>query len=182
MAWMNTRKRSASVLLSTSPDFLSHRTRTRLVGFLGSMDIILDAPMKKIRKHLDRHYCRVCGEYMFPLFRDRDMRHIHILKYRTRYIPLANQRLNFHHRLGLVEWERRFPRVMRLPTVNTEAGRSHRIPALRLWTLIEWNMLYPHLRNKYSKRIATISSVFIPNMLSIQQSDLSNVSKIETMM
>jgi len=105
------------------------------------------------------------------------MRHIHITKYRTRYIPLANQRLHFHHRLGLIEWERRFPRVMRMPTTIKDAGRSHRIPALRLWTLIEWNMLYPHMRNKGSKRIATMSPVlFIPNMLSLQQSDLSIIS------
>lgn len=103
-----------------------------------------------IRKQLDERYCSRCGEYMYNPFTKRKIRHYH---HPRKYINLLTRRLRIHPRTHLVEWTRHFPRVMRIIHSSTDIffygavkpRFSKRIPSLRMWSIDEWNVMYPKL-------------------------------------
>jgi hypothetical protein len=179
---------SASFLMRLDSPTIVYHLRKNMIQYLGTLQ--LHPLMSMIRAHLDRNYCDVCGEYIYNPFFDRRIRHFHSKRYRKRYIPLLQQRLRFYNHHMMVEFERRFPRVMRLPLEEDEEDedtplfqRAARIPALQLWTLEEWNLLYPSLAcNLHSSRIPhTItpieSSLFIPTMNFVRESELVTLAK-----
>jgi len=183
---------SASFLMclnDTSPTIFYH-LRKNLIQYLGKLQ--LHPLMSMIRMHLDRNYCDVCGEYIYNPFFDRRIRHFHSRRYRQRHIPLLQQRLRIYNNHMMVEFERRFPRVMTLPLEEDEdedilfLRRAARIPALQLWTLEEWNLLYPSMAcNLYSIRIPrTIipieNSLFIPTMNFVRESETASFDKDES--
>lgn len=107
-----------------------------------------------IRKQLNDRYCPICGEYIYNPFQRRKIRHYHYRQgYKFKYIPILCERLVMYPSVQLVEWTRRFPNVMRLIIsekdmyfYNTVKPRyTHRIPAMRLWTMEEWNLMHPEV-------------------------------------
>lgn len=107
-----------------------------------------------IRKQLKERYCATCGEYIYNPFKRRKIRHYHYHQgYKYKYIPILCERLVLYPSIQLVEWTRRFPNVMRLIIsekdmyfYNTMKPRyTHRIPAMRLWSMEEWNLMHPDI-------------------------------------
>ena len=137
----------------------------------------LTAIQKRIlREQLDQRYCPVCGEYMYNPYRLRSIRHYHHLIRKHRFIPLFQKRILIHVHNQLVEWTRRFPQVMRLLISEKNLAFSppqfvHRIPAVRMWTIDEWNLLYPILpiwKDGCSKRLNgphPVDCLYTPNLL-----------------
>lgn len=166
---------SASILMQVP---IVPHLRSKMIHYLGVLS--LPALMPAIRAHLDCRYCGVCGEYLYNPFPEREIRHWHYPCHRQRYLPLLEGRIRFHHDLMMVEWERRFPRVMRFPLAQGGVlgnRRAVRIPSLQLWSLDEWNLLYSWLpRNLGSVRFLPIamsmeSSLFVPSMNFVRESD-----------
>lgn len=142
-----------------------HRMKRRLYDMMGGCRAVQDDRWPRIRAHLDRHYCARCGEYMFCSDPERTIRHGHHGRRRRYKIQsMLMTRILFHHDLGVVEWERRFPRVGRLPHAT---GRAARIPALRLWTREEWDLSYPMMtckKNEFFTRLreTSLDPMFVP--------------------
>lgn len=128
--------------------------RWKVIRYIGCALPVLSAFQHEIiRKQLDERYCPHCGEYIYNPFRRRKIRHYHHLKKKHQFVPLVEQRLVIHPQHFLVEWRRRFPDVMKLILTEKEMffynhikpQFIHRIPALRMWTIDEWNTLNPTL-------------------------------------
>lgn len=128
------------------------RHKYNVLQYLGSAYPKLSIFQKEIiRKQLDERYCSFCGEYIYNPYRRRRIRHYHHLRKKAKFVPLIRQRLSIHPRNQLVEWTRRFPNVMRLLTSEKQLlyyqgckpHFVHRIPAVHMWTIDEWNLLYP---------------------------------------
>lgn len=124
--------------------------RNKILDYIGKEECLVIQPAfyKKIRKHLDTHYCAQCGEYMFSRFSSRKLipHHHHFSK--PCFSPIAIRRLKIHPKLRFVEWERYFPSVCSFPVHVNNARvppRRMRIPAFHLWTIDEWNIMYPEL-------------------------------------
>lgn len=128
---------------------LTTRQKWEVVAYTGSPWPVLSALQKTIiRKQLDERYCARCGEYIYNPYRGRKVRHYHFHSKKPE--PLLYKRVVVHPRMGFVEWQRRFPRVMRLVVSPHDLTYHHgkpifvrRIPALRMWTVDEWNTSYP---------------------------------------
>lgn len=132
------------------------RHKWKIIRYIGSPIPVLSSLQKTtIHKQLDKKYCHQCGEYIYNPYRKRKIRHYHNYhRCSHHYKPLMSERIVIHNRSHLVEWTRRFPNVMRL-IISTEdivfynnipQYFVHRIPALRMWTIEEWNMNYPEIR------------------------------------
>ena len=130
------------------------RHKWEILQYLGCALPKLSALQKgMIREQLDRRYCSHCGEYIYNPFRRRNIRHFHHLHRKHRFVPLLQQRVFIHAHTQLVEWTRRFPHVMRLLISETDLSfyrgfqpqYVHRLCAVRMWTVDEWNTLYPTL-------------------------------------
>ena len=127
------------------------RHKWEIIAYTGSPLPALTALQKSmLRKQLDDRYCCRCGEYIYNPYRRRKIRHYHFDNKRS--VPLIYKRIVVHPRIGFVEWVRRFPRVMRLIVspddmafFNAKPIFVRRIPAVRMWTIDEWNTLYPGL-------------------------------------
>jgi len=110
---------------------------------------------RHIRRHLCENYCSQCGEYIYNPFTRRKIRHYHAKKFQ-KYNSLCIQRLRIYPKLYMVEWERRFPNVMRLMLTKEELMlgitkvRARRIQSCRIWTIDEWNTYNPSLTISYS--------------------------------
>lgn len=130
---------------------LTTRHKWEVIAYTGSPWPVLSGLEKSIiRKQLDERYCPRCGEYIYNPYRGRKVRHYHF--HGKRPVPLLYKRVVVHPRVGFVEWARRFPRVMRLVVsprdmtyFNSKPIFVRRIPALRMWTIDEWNATYPDL-------------------------------------
>lgn len=104
-----------------------------------------------IRKQLDERYCPQCGEYIYNPYRKRNIRHYHHLHTKLKFEHLFNERILVHPQSKLVEWRRKFPNVMKLIISEKDLyfyniikpQFIHRIPALKMWTIEEWNITYP---------------------------------------
>lgn len=105
-----------------------------------------------IRNQLSTRYCPECGEYIYNPFKRRRIRHYHRLLRVNKYQNISHQRIIIHPNHQLVEWTRRNPSVMKLLINdddiyfynNMKPCFIHRIPAVRMWTIDEWNTLYPN--------------------------------------
>jgi hypothetical protein len=125
--------------------------RWRTISFLGNNMPEIPYWLKGyIRNHLNQHYCEKCGEYIYNPYPNRIVRHYH---YHTqRYNTILYNRIIVHSSSSMLEWGRRFPRVLRLmlSKQEIEAGitkvRANRMLASRMWTTNEWNLLYPQHR------------------------------------
>lgn len=128
------------------------RHKWDIVGYVGSALPKLSTLQKEmLRKQLEERYCPTCGEYIYNPFRKRKIRHYHHLRRKHKFVPILQQRVHVHPRHQLVEWTRQFPHVMRLLISekdllfyrNVKPYFIHRIPVVRMWTIDEWNSLYP---------------------------------------
>lgn len=139
------------------------KIRNIILDYLGKDEFLnLDPELyRKFRIHLDRHYCKKCGEYMSSAYPYRELipHNHHYLK--PKFFPLAFKRIKIHPKLKLVEWERHFPSVCKFPIgmYRYTLPRRSRIPAFHLWTIQEWNMIYPELRLDPSDRYNRIIDV-----------------------
>lgn len=130
---------------------LTTRDKWEVVAYTGPPLPVLTGLQKSIvRKQLDERYCHRCGEYIYNPYRRRRVRHYHF--HGKRPVPLLYKRVVVHPRIGFVEWVRRFPNVMRLMVspedmsfFNARPVFVRRIPALRMWTIDEWNACHPAL-------------------------------------
>jgi len=100
-----------------------------------------------LKTQLRGRYCERCGEYIFNPYPQRKIKHYHVGKH-FKYQPIIKKRILIHPNLHLVEWERRFPRVMRFNLSPEEIfygsmKSSFRILAHRMWSVDEWNIHYP---------------------------------------
>lgn len=133
---------------------------------------------KLIRKQLNERYCATCGEYIYNPFKRRKIRHYHYHQgYKYKYIPIICERLVLYPSTQLVEWTRRFPNVMKLAISEKDIyfydtikpRYTHRIPAMRLWTMEEWNLIHPDIQLRPEdgmKRIdrTTCDPMFTPGL------------------
>lgn len=131
---------------------ITPRHKWNIIRYLGCPSPMLSAFQKKmLRKQLDERYCPRCGEYIYNPFNKRKIRHYHNPRLKHKFLPLLQERLLVHPRNQLVEWTRKFPHVMRLiisedellSYKNTRPQFIHRTPSARMWTIEEWNLLYP---------------------------------------
>lgn len=130
------------------------RHKWEILRYMGPPLPVLTALQKGVlRKQLEEKYCHRCGEYIYNPYRRRKIRHYHHRLSKARCQPLLKERLLLHTQSRLVEWTRRFHNVMRLVITpqdmdfyKTRMPRFlHRIPALRMWTMEEWNLLHPDI-------------------------------------
>lgn len=128
------------------------RRKWNILQYIGCPLPVLTAFQKTIiRQQLDQRYCPECGEYIYNPYRKRKIVHHHSRRRKFNYEPLMKQRILIHSKIQIVEWRRRFPRVMRLITSerdmmfynNMKPHFIRRIPALRVWSVDEWNIDYP---------------------------------------
>lgn len=128
------------------------RHKWNILDYIGSVLPPLSALQKEmIRKQLEERYCPECGEYIYNPFRRRKIQHFHHLQKKHKFVPLLQKRVLIHPHNQLVEWTRHFPKVMKLMTLerdiffykNFKPQFIHRIPAVRMWTIDEWNTLHP---------------------------------------
>lgn len=133
-------------------DDIIPRHKWNILGYIGSPFHNLTALQKNVlRKQLNEKYCHCCGEYIYNPYRKRKIRHYHHHRYTVRYKPILYERILIYPQTQLVEWTRRFPHVMRLVLSekdmffynNFRSRFVHRIPSLRMWTIDEWNTIYP---------------------------------------
>ena len=134
-----------------------------------------------IRKQLQDRYCPECGEYIYNPFRRRKIRHLHHLQKKKKFVPLLQKRVFIYPHNQLVEWTRHFPNVMKLLISEKDLffyksfkpQFIHRIPAVRMWTIDEWNTLHPTIyiwkhdciqRIQYTKHI---DCLFTPDLMII---------------
>lgn len=107
-----------------------------------------------IRKQLTERYCHLCGEYIYNPYHNRQVKHYHHLKYHYKYTPLFEKRVLIHPQSQLVEWTRRFHKVLRLLITESDIifykgmkpQFTRRIPSIRMWTINEWNDIHPNIR------------------------------------
>jgi hypothetical protein len=139
-----------SVIFSSSQNLFRENEflRKKILDFLGKGWI--DSSEKDwthIRPHLDKHYCKVCGNYQFFSFARKDIKPHNHFFYKNNFTPILQQRLKIHRSLCLIELERYFSRVCYLPLekYNFSASPSKRIPSLSLWTIDEWNLMFPEM-------------------------------------
>lgn len=128
------------------------RHKWNIIKYIGCAVPKLSALQKVIiRKQLNERYCPECGEYIYNPFSRRKIRHYHHLRVKHKFTPLAQERLRIYPSNQLVEWTRRSPHVMKLMLSQEDLvfcrGLKprfiHRIPAVRMWTIDEWNILHP---------------------------------------
>lgn len=138
-----------------------------IINYLGPKLPVVDKFMKeKIHQHLKEHYCKNCGEYIYNPYTSRHIHHYHSRHY-YKYIPIMKERIRVHNRLQIVEWLRKFPKVLRIMEGKI---LSRRIPSCRVWSITEWNMLYPCLYiNEYNYGITTFNKhisdiLFVPHI------------------
>lgn len=124
--------------------------RKLVLMFLGSS---FDFPPRfhiLYRKHLEEHYCSCCGKYKYFCHPPSSKRiipmHHHDFYKKNFEIPLI-KKIKIHPKLSLVELQREYSDVCMFPhkmfNYNTRPGR--RIKALAIWTIQEWNDLYPEI-------------------------------------
>lgn len=130
---------------------IANRHKWNILKFIGCKLPALSTLQKEIiRKQLDERYCSICGEYIYNPFRKRKIKHYHSI-HNEKFTPLVQKRLLIHPHTQLVEWTRYFPNVMKLIVSdadlffynNLKPVFIHRIPSVRMWTIEEWNDLYP---------------------------------------
>lgn len=156
------------------------RYQWKILQYIGCAFPQLSALQKEmIRKQLEERYCPECGEYIYNPFRRRKIRHFHHLRKKHRFVPLLEKRILIHPHNQLVEWTRHFPKVMKLLILERDVffyksfkpQFIHRIPAVRMWTIDEWNTLHPTIyiwkhdciqRIQYTKHI---DCLFTPDLI-----------------
>lgn len=150
------------------------RHKWNILQYVGSAIPEMTALQKQmIRKQLEERYCPQCGEYIYNPFRRRKIRHFHHLRKKHKFTPLLQERIHIHCHHQLVEWKRRFPHVMRLLIVekdlffykNMKPYFVHRIPALRMWTVEEWNTLHPTIYIWKDAGIQQLVSLRLTNLM-----------------
>jgi len=125
--------------------------RWNILKFVGCALPTLSTLQKEIiRKQLNERYCPTCGEYIYNPFRKRKIKHYHSLR-NHKFTYIIQKRLLIHPHNQLVEWTRHFPNVMKLIVADADLffyndskpRFVHRIQSVRMWTIDEWNNLYP---------------------------------------
>ena len=149
--------------------------REKILSFVGKGTFLpKEKDWSHIRPHLEKHYCKTCGNYQFFSFTQRDVKQHNHTFYKNKFLPILQQRLKIHRNLCLIELERYFSRVCYLPMEknNYSPLPSKRIPALSLWTIDEWNLVFPEMfirrEDNYNRLVDTPSflgenPLFIPN-------------------
>lgn len=125
-----------------------------------------------IRKQLEERYCPHCGEYIYNPYKKRKIKHYHHSLYKKveSWKHPFYQRIAIYPQCQFVEWQRRFPHVMRLMISDRDLffyhaikpQFIHRIPAVRMWSIDEWNLLYPHLPIKKDDGYKRLCSTSFP--------------------
>lgn len=112
-----------------------------------------------IQKHLDKHYCSICGEYIYSHFPQRENFHHHHAYYPRKFESTFMKRVKIFPKLNVVVLERLNPNVGLLPKKNMNyiSIRSKKLVSLRIWSIDEWNAIYPvafiHIDQNYSRFI-----------------------------
>lgn len=145
------------------------RHKWNILRYIGTALPRLTALQKElIRNQLNTRYCPECGEYIYNPFKRRRIRHYHRLLRLNKYQRISQQRITIHPNHQLVEWTRRNPLVLKLMINdddicfynNMKPRFIHRIPAVRMWTIDEWNILYPNhyiWKTDCLKRLGTLT-------------------------
>lgn len=131
------------------------RHKWMILDYIGCcLPVLTNLQKAIIRQQLEERYCPHCGEYIYNPYKRRTIKHYHHSIYKKlKGKHLFYERMVVHPQSQLVEWTRRFPHVMRLVISERDyffynvmkPQFIHRIPALRMWTIGEWNLLYPEI-------------------------------------